>query len=350
MVHSRSGLTLSASDLPLLSAGASFCGTGGGGSPRLTELMVSTAFTPPLTVVRPGDLAPDTPCFAPAFAGSTLLLSERLPGVDEFGPLITVAERWIGRRLEAACSFEAGGMNALTPFLFAHDRTIIDADCSGRAVPTLDRTSIYINQSPGLFAVCSTGAGGVALIQSERAEDVDRLMRAAMIQAGGAGAVLFAGFTAGDLRTDALHGHLERSLRIGATLAETAALPIEELAQRLGANLVGHGRILTLTQDTRDPHVHAAEIVGMDGAVIRLVSRSEHLAVLTDGEPVAAAPEYIVAIDVLSRELIEVTELHVNRHVAILTMPADAWWRAAPGRAAQLFPSSYGLQGLDPAW
>lgn len=343
-------LTLTASDLPLLAAGASFCGTGGGGSPRLTDLMVRSAFTAPVDVALPGDLDPATQCFAPAFAGSTLLLSERLPGLDAFGPLIAMAERWIGDRLEAACAFEAGGMNALTPFLFADERTIIDADCSGRAVPTLDRTSIFINRPPGLFAVCSTGAGGIALLQSERAEDVDRLMRAAMIQSGGAGAVLIAGFTAGDLLGASLHGHLARSLQIGTALAATAADPIEDLAERLTAQLVGQGRILSVTQDANDPHVHTTEIGGVSGEVIRLVSRSEHLAVLTDGAHVAAAPEYIVAVDVRSRELIEVTDLHINRHVAILTLPADPWWRESPERAAKLFPSSYGLTGLDPEW
>ncbi len=343
-------LTLTAADLPLLSAGASFCGTGGGGSPKLTELMVRAAFSEPIETFLPADLPPETQCFAPAFAGSTLLLSERLPSHDDFGQLIAVAERWIGARLEAACSFEAGGMNALTPFLFAGERLIIDADCSGRAVPTLDRTSLYIARLPGLFAVCSTGAGGVALITSERAKDVDGLMRAAMIQSGGAGAVLFAGFTARDLETASLHGHLARSLEFGRALLETASAPVSTLADRLGATLVGEGRIVSLTQDSRDPHVHAAEVAGRNGSVIRLVSRSEHLAVLVDGETVAAAPEYIVAVDVLSRELIEVTDLRLHRHVAILTRPADDWWRDFPQRAAKLFPSSYGLTGLDPEW
>lgn len=343
-------LTLTAADLPLLAAGAAFCGTGGGGSPKLTELMARPAFATPIEVVRPEELPPETQCFAPAFAGSTLLLGERLPGADEFAPLIAVAERWIGARLEATLAFEGGGMNALTPFLFAGERAIIDADCSGRAVPTLDRTSLFIEGLPGLFGVFATGAGGVALVTSQRAEDVDALMREALIRAGGAGPALFAGFTARELQRASLPGHLERALGIGSALADTASSPVTELATRLGARLVGEGRVVSLTQDQRDPHVHAAELADRSGAVVRLVSRSEHLAVLVDGATVAASPEYIVAIDVLSRELIEAPDLGVHRHVAILTLPADGWWRASPDRAARLFPSSYGLTGLDPEW
>ncbi|QIM16292.1 DUF917 domain-containing protein [Leucobacter insecticola] len=341
-------LLLSAGDLPLLASGASFCGSGGGGSPWLTELMVRDSFADSLQAWLPHELDPKTPCFAPAFAGSTLLLQERLPGLNAFEPLISVAEQWLGHHLEAACSFEAGGLNALTPFLFAPDRKIIDADCSGRAVPTVDRTSLYIDHVPGVFAVCSTGAGGVSLTQSERAEDVDRLMRTAMIQAGGAGPVVFAGFTAGDLIRHSLHGHLERSRHIGAALAETIDEPIEALAALIGAIIVGQGRILDLTKDNRDPHVYSAEIGCMDRTVLRVVARSEYLAVLTDGVLVSTAPDYIVAIDVRSREIIEASELRENRHVAILTLPADRWWRSQPGRAGKLLPSTYGLSGLDP--
>ncbi|QIK62068.1 DUF917 family protein [Leucobacter viscericola] len=342
------GLTLTTADLPRLAAGASFCGSGGGGSTRFTEILVRGAFESPVQALLPTEVSPDTMCFAPAFAGSTLLLSERLPGFELFSPLVRIAERWLGARLEAACSFEAGGMNALTPFLFSAEHTIIDADCSGRAVPTVDRTSLYIDKVPGVFAVCSTGAGGFSLIQSERAEDVDQLMRAAMIQAGGTGTVLFSGFTAGDLISHALHGHLVRSLHIGKALAETASEPLEQFVTRIGATLIGQGRILELTQSSNDPHVHAAEIEAQNGEVLRLIARSEFLAVVVDGVAVSAAPDYIAAIDVRSREIVEATDLRPNRHIAVVTLPADSWWRSSPDRSARLVPSTYGIPGLDP--
>ncbi len=342
--------TITADDLPIISAGAAFCGSGGGGSPRHVELMLSRSFGGPASAFSPDELDARTPCFAPAFAGSTMLLEERLPELDAFAPLIEVAERWIGERLDAVCSLEGGGTNALTPFFFSDDRTLVDADCSGRAVPTLDRSTLFLDRVPGLFAVCGTGAGGISLVRSDRASDVDQLMRASIIQAGGVGYILVAGFTAGDLVAHSIHGHLRQSLRIGAALVDTRAGTLAELASRIGADLIGQGRVLGISQDRADPHVHTTEIGGEDGAVLRLVGRSEYLAVLADGEPVAAAPDFIVALDAQSRELIEVTELRLNRDIAILTLPADDWWRGDPVRARSAFPSSYGLQGLDPAW
>lgn len=343
------GITLALADLPHLAYGASFCGSGGGGSPRLTEMLARASFASPIEAFLPEQLDSDTVCFAPAFAGSTLLLSERLPGREVFAPLIRVAERWMGKRLSAVCSFEAGGMNALTPFLCSDDRTVIDADCSGRAVPTVDRTSLFIDRVPGVFAVCSTGAGGVSLIQSERAEDVDLLMRAAMVQAGGTGAVLFSGFTAADLVQHALHGHLARSREIGRACADTVQAPLEDFVRRIGATLLTQGRILSVAQSSTDPHVHTAEVLAQSGEIVRLVARSEYLAVVVDGVTCATAPDYIVAIDVRSREVIEVTELQVNRLIAVVTLPADEWWRGSTRRSSHLRPSSYGISGLDPA-
>ncbi|MBP1327443.1 DUF917 family protein [Leucobacter exalbidus] len=342
-------LTVIPADLPLIAAGASFCGSGGGGSPRVVESMLRHVFTSPIAVAAAADLDPRTPCFAPAFAGSTMLMSERLPGLDDFTPLIAAAERWVGAPLEAVCSIEGGGANALTPFLFAEHRTVVDADCSGRAVPTIDRVSLFLDGVPGLFAVCTTGAGGVSIIQSDRASDVDALMRASIIQAGGVGSIVIAGFTVGDLLEHALHGHLARSRTFGAALLNPQPGSLDDLARQLGGTLLGHGRVLEISQDLHDPHMLAAEISGASGEVIRLVARSEYLAVLVDGAPVAAAPDFIVAIDARSREVLEVTALTAHQDVAVLSVPADDWWRAAPHRIAQVSPAAYGIHGLDPA-
>lgn len=350
-------LAFDTADLPLLAAGASFCGSGGGGSPRILELMLQQQLRDVDRVVvhTPEELDPAMPCFAAAFAGSTMLLEERLPGLDVFTPLIDTAERWIGTRVEAVCSPEGGGMNALAPLLFTAERQLVDADLSGRAVPTLDRMSLYLDRVPGLFAVCSTGASGVSIVSSDRADDVDQIMRASIVQAGGVGAIVIAGFTVGDLIGHAITGHLRHCIEIGAALrdaseANSGIAAFRQLARRVGGSLIGHGRVLSSAQDFSDPHVHSTEIGGADGEVLRLVARSEYLAVLRDGRPVAASPDYIVAFDALSHELIEVTDLSLNRHVVIVVCPADDWWREQPDRARRVAPGSYDLHGLEPEW
>lgn len=95
--------------------------------------------------------------------------------------------------------------------------------------------------------------------------------------------------------------------------------------------------------------MNAVEISGLAGAVHRIVTRSETLAVLTDGQLVASAPTIIVVIDAVSREILEVTELRLARNVAVLAVPAPQWWNDRPERRAKVLPSAYGLDDLDAA-
>lgn len=336
-------------DLTALARGYALLGSGGGGSTTMLELILAGSAPWPIDVVGPEALDPSTPCLGVAFVGSTMLLGERMPGADPFRPLIRAVERWLGHPVPAVCSLEGGGMNGLTPLLLADTHTIVDADCTGRAVPGLDQMSLFVDRVPGITVACDTGAGGVALIEAARAVDVERVVRAAIIQAGGAGCAVFAGFTVGELREHAIAGHLAHALQLGRAFVAASDGPIDELAAALGGQMVAEGRILSIAAHAEDPHVNAVEIAGAAGEVHRVITRSETLAVLSDGQVVAAAPTVIVVIDAISREILEVTELSPARNVAVLTIPAPPWWTAVAGRVDRVRPSAYGLPELDVA-
>ena len=336
-------------DLTALARGYALLGSGGGGPTTMLELMLGGSAAWPIDVVDPSALDPATPCLGVAFVGSTMLLSERMPGVDPFGPLIAAVERWLGYEVPAVCSLEGGGMNGLAPLTLAGTHIVVDADCTGRAVPGLDQMSLFVDRVPGIVVACDTGAGGVALVEAARAIDVERVVRAAIIQAGGAGCAVFAGFTVGDLREHAISGHLAHALDLGRAFVAASGRPLAELADALGARLVAEGRILSVSALADDPHVSAVEIAGAGGTVHRVITRSETLAVVSDGQVVAAAPTVIVVVDAISREVLEVTELSLARTVAVFAIPAPAWWIASPGRVEHVRPSAYGLAELDVA-
>ncbi|MBN7793532.1 DUF917 domain-containing protein [Microbacterium esteraromaticum] len=342
-------MLLAREDLTALARGYALLGSGGGGSTTMLELMLGRAGQWPIEIVDTDGLAPETPCLGVAFVGSTMLLAERLPGAEPFAPLIAAVERWLGHPVPAVCSLEGGGLNGLTPLMLAGSHTIVDADCTGRAVPGLDQMSLFVDRVPGIVVACDTGQDGVALIEAGRGIDVERVVRAAIIQAGGVGCAVFAGFTVGDLREHAIAGHLSHALDLGRAFVATAGQSIDGLADALGARLVAQGRILSVSSHADDPHVSAVEITARNGAVHRVITRSETLAVLTDGVVVAAAPTIIVVIDAISRDILEVTDLSLARNVAVLAIPAPAWWTAEPGREERVRPSAYGLAELDAA-
>lgn len=340
-------LALDRSDVPALARGLSLLGSGGGGATTMLELMLAQREQGwPVSLHDVADLDPATPCLGAAFAGSTILLGERLPGEAPFAPLVDAVERFLGTRIPAVCSLEGGGMNGLVPLLLAGSRELVDADLTGRAVPGLDQMSLLVDQVGGIVAACDTGAGGVALVRSDRPDDLEKVMRAAIIQAGGSGGVVFAGFTVGDLVEHAVHGGTARALELGRAFEASVAASGEALGAALGGRLLAEGRITAIEADPDDPYVQSIELQGHDGAVHRLVARSEFLALLTDGRLESAAPDLVVALDAISREVLEVTELDLARTIAVLELPASDWW-SRPERAARIAPSAYGLAGLD---
>lgn len=342
-------MLLEREDLTALARGYALLGSGGGGSTTMLELMLGRAGDWPIEIVGIDAFPPETPCLGVAFVGSTMLLEERLPGADPFGPLIAAVERWLGYPIPAVCSLEGGGTNGLTALMLAGTHTIVDADCTGRAVPALDQMSLFVDRVPGVVVASDTGGGGVALLESGRGIDVERVVRAAIIQAGGVGCAVFAGFTVGDLREHAMAGHLAHALDLGRAFLAAAGRPLELLADALGGRLIGQGRILSVSAHPDDPHISAVEVLAADGAVHRVITRSEALAVLTDGVVVASAPTVIVVVDAISREILEVTDLSLARNVAVFAIPAPPWWTAAPGRVEKVRPSAYGLAELDAA-
>lgn len=339
--------TVELASLPALATGYALLGSGGGGATRMLELVLQDSPDWPMTMHDVDELDETSPCLAAAFVGSTMLLGERLPGIDPFARLIVAVERWLGHPVPVVCSLEGGGMNGLVPFTLAGDRTVVDADLTGRAVPALDQMSLLVDRVPGVVVACDTGAGGVAVIQTDRAVDIERIVRAATIQAGGVGCMVFAGFTVGALREHAIVGNAARALDLGSAFTAAKQLPLPTLASALDGQLLAEGRITALETDTRDPHVTTIGIDGRAGDIHRLVARSENLAFMTDGRLDAAAPDLIVVLDAISRDILEVTDLSMSRHVAVMRLSGPQWWSDTPTRLRHVVPSTYGLSELD---
>jgi DUF917 family protein len=341
--------TLEHDRLTALARGFSLLGSGGGGTTTMLELMLPDAPAWPIELHSVGELDPETPCLAAAFAGSTYLLAERIPGESPFAELIAAAERWTGVRARAVCPLEGAGLNGLSPLLVAEEFALVDADFMGRALPRLNQLSLFVDRVPGTVTVCSSGAGGVVLIDTDRADDVESVLRGAIVQAGGASAVVVAGFTVGDLAEHAVEGSFRRALELGTEFDAAADAPLAELADRLGGRILGFGRITAVESSPTDEYASTIEIMGDDGGLLRVIARSEALAFMRDGRVEAASPEIIVTIDSISRDILQVDGLTYARHVAVFALPAPQWWTSSPERLRHVTPTAFGLTGLEPA-
>ncbi|MFP3714022.1 DUF917 family protein [Puerhibacterium sp. TATVAM-FAB25] len=337
--------TLASHDVPALAAGAALLGAGGGGATTVLELMLRGAPHPPRPVHAVGELDPSTPCLAVAVMGSTMLFTERLPSLDPFAAPVAALERWLGTPVPAVCWAEIGGMNGLTPLALPPRRRLVDADLMGRALPDLDQFSLLVDDVPGVVFAGTTGAG-VVVLDGSRPADVEKILRTATTTAGGWAGIVVGGFTVGDLARHALVGSVSRALDAGRGFLAARHGDPRELARAIGGELVGEARVLGTAPLAGDARVTSVDLVAPDGPVYRLVTRTEHLALVRDGQVVVSAPTVLVVVDAVTREVVPVGGLRRGRGVLLYAVPAPAWWHE-PRRHARASPSAYGLQGLD---
>lgn len=342
----RVPLALDRADLTALARGFAILSSGGAGSPHLSALILEASATWPIQVHSPDELDPHRPCIAVGYGGATVLLEEQLPGLDPFGPPIRATERWLGVEGAAICAIEAAGINGLAPLQLAGSRDLVDADCMGRALPDFDQLSLLVDGLPGIVAAASAGPGGVALVEGARPGDIERVVRTAIECNGGWAGTAIGGFTVGDLVDHAMPGTLARALAVGHATADAVHTDLEVLADSLGGQLLATGRVVDARHERSRPGVTSFELHGDDGSVLRLVARSEFVALVRDGVVSAAIPTIIVAMDGTTMTALEVDEVAVGKDLVLLSLPAPPWWLADPARGRQAEAAHWGIEGL----
>lgn len=336
------------SDIDAVAHGCALLGAGGGGATTQLELL-ARGVAWPVDVRSVVDVDPSTPCLAAGIAGSTMVITERLPDPRQVHDAIGAVERWLGHPVPALCTFEIGGLNGLTGFVVGGGRTLVDADCMGRALPGIDQVTLLVDGLPGLVVATTTG-DGVGVVDRPRPEDAEAMVRAALRLSGGTGAVVVAGFTVGDLVEHACTGTLARALSLGRRFLAAREAAIDELAAAIGGRLLAQGRIQSVLTDPVDPQIQTFQLIDPSGAVHRLVTGSETLAFMSDGELISAAPTVLAVLDVRTRTVLQIADLSPAHHIAVVELAAPVWWTARPERLRRVTPSAYGVRGLDSGW
>lgn len=341
-------LSLDRADIPALSHGYSLLGSGGAGEPTITALMTEHTAQWPLTVHSVDEVDPSTACVGLAIMGSTMMVAEKLPGLRPYAGVINAIERWLGIPTTAVCNAEGAGINGFSALLPADGRATVDADLLGRAFPDLDQISLLVDGVPGVVVACDTGPGGVTLVADARPADVERVMRTATTCSGGWATFAVGGFTTGDLREHAVLGGTGRALDLGRRyLAGAETADPQRLADRIGARLLGAGRVTGIRQEAGPRDLTTFQLRGSDDAVLRLVAGSEFLAVLRDGELLVSSPVIIAALDRVSHRILQVPDVTHAMDLVLLAIPAPEWWSAQPHRLRESLPSRWGFEGLD---
>jgi DUF917 family protein len=120
-----------------------------------------------------------------------------------------------------------------------------------------------------------------------------------------------------------------------------------EIADAVGGDLLGTGRVVDTRHEPGGAGAHSFEMRSVDGDVLRLVARSEFIALMRNGAVAASSPTVIAVLDATTRASLEVDEVATGKDVIVLGLPAPGWWSAEPHRVELALPSRWGLTGLD---
>ena len=152
-----------AEDLEYLAVGAAILGTGGGGDPFIGKLMAQQAIVEegPVTLLDPEELDDEALVLPTAMMGAPTVMIEKVPEGMEAVRALRAAERRLGRKADATCPIECGGVNSQIPFVVAARARIpvVDGDGMGRAFPELQMETFHVYGLSGTPAVVTGGAG-----------------------------------------------------------------------------------------------------------------------------------------------------------------------------------------------
>jgi len=327
--------------------GCQVLGSGGGGAPvpitiALAELLRSRSL--PLL----DTLADDAQISAVGAVGGPSVFAERLPSGNEY----QVAEDLLVRigmpAPTAIVSFETAGMNgAYAAWVAALEGLpLVDGDLMGRALPKLEQASLAVS-TPISPAVLVSPTGDALLVESDSAESVERVVRAALPGFGGWGLFVTRPFRADELRGQIVTGTISRAVVLGRAVRRLPQLARgEEIARAVDGKLLGSGSVAEVLRHPRDGAFGSGSLYLIDtrsGSVVRVEYQNEYLLAAVDGRVVVTCPDLLVIVDPRLHRLISAEDVRPGMDVAVVAAEGPAWWKASAERLARVSPRAFGL-------
>ncbi|WTX00903.1 DUF917 domain-containing protein (plasmid) [Streptomycetaceae bacterium NBC_01309] len=335
-----------------LAAGATLLGSGGGGDARAGAMLARQQLNVhgPVELLPLESLPPDAMVACVGAVGSTTALVERLPGGSEFVAAARALEHHLGASLAAVQPLEIGGVNGLLAVVAAAGLglPLVDADAMGRAFPRLDQTTLAAHGVAASPTALAEARGQVLVVVTPERSTLEPLIRQLLPAMGGWCAIATHPAPARSYAPAVVHNSVSRAMRIGAEFLAAqracdgtarAAFLRRQHAIPLRGGVVTEVR----RQDTSSGLRATVTIMDRDeaGRTIRLEAGDEYVLVLDDGEPVAATPEIICAVDSRTWTCVGPESIMEYQQVDVFALPAAAAWTADTSTIVGL--TAYGL-------
>lgn len=341
--------TLDLENLPAFSLGCTVFAGGGGGDPRIGEMMAYTAIQQlgPVEIKPLSDFPDDALIMPCGMIGAPTVMVEKIPNGAEGRVIREVYEKRYGRPVAAVMPFEMGGINGVLPVAWAAyaGLPLLDGDFMGRAFPELQMLTPHLFGMPGSPAVITDERLQTVVFETRDNIWLEKLVRGSVSTLGGSACGGIYPMTAGEARLPLIEGTVTRAIRMGEAILRGADDPLAAIGEVEAVTRIGQGKVIDIERRTAGGFVRGScliEGLGADkGRLFRLEFQNENLVVLEDGLPLATVPDVITLLDQHTGHGIVTEGIRYGQRIEIVAFPAPPPWTTPDGLAA-VGPRAFG--------
>lgn len=334
---------MEADDLDLLAIGAWILGTGGGGSPYASHLVVRQFHDNGgrIALMDPDELAEDDLVAVVSTMGAPLVFQERMTDAAFALKPVRVMETYLGRRFRAVMSVEIGGCNAFQPLLVAaaSGLPVVDADAMGRAYPEAQMQTFSIAGLAMVPHVVSDIRDNDVIIPSASGwREMERVRRKVCTEYGSVATTCQAPRTGGEVKRHAVLRTLSQAIALGREVRRAKAAhedPVQATVTAAGGKRLFAGKVMDVQRRTTEGFLRGSmTLAGLDGdagAAFDIDFQNEFTIGRRDGAVVVTTPDLICVLDSISGEAIGTESLRYGQRVTVIALPSQPIHRTVEG-------------------
>ena len=212
-------------------------------------------------------------------------------------------ENYTGKKADVVVPIEVGGSNMPVPIAVAKklDKTIVDGDFAGRAIPEIFQTTLSLEDIPFCPGTSVDKFGNVTIIKEainiKLAERIGKyLSRVAFGSTGMAGFAV----TGKQLKRLIVRGTVSRAFHLGELLrsAREREMPLSAAMESEGGRFIFKGRVVEKKVSEEDNYyIGFTTIKGDDGRCARIFFKNENHILWKNDNCVVSSPDIICCIN-----------------------------------------------------
>ena len=315
--------------------GATFLGTGGGGSPKSGEVVVERCLQgKKMELVSVDEVEDNAKIVVIAGMGAPEVLLKR-GWSTESENAFNALEKVSGEKFDYVIPVETGGFNSVTPLTVSAEKGIptIDADGAGRAIPELQMTMFYINNIPVSPTALADDSDIWAVLNAEDTFKMEELARAVTTVLGMQAGLACHMMSGKEMKKAVIPDTVTRAENVGKAIREAKEAckdPVDAVLCAVDGFVLGKGRVTNVSTETKGGFDFGKVTIKGDGETIRVDYKNENMLAWRGENLIAIVPDGICYITFDGQPLTN-ADIEEGMDVAVIGTRAPDRWRVPAG-------------------